>query len=445
MADIGLENGAPLSIQVTIKDRCELVFQEGDGEPLVIESELSRDRLKSLCGPLRQVLKEFQGNFQALQPRPEREIGEALRRLHFGGRQILWTLFNDEEKLDKASQMCRKLCPNIGKRGWKPGWDPSSFVPRTIEVFTSVDYWLPIDLLPLLNPDKPEAAETLYDVARIAATFLGFSTIVKRTFPDSLPANRRMYVENQGSLPVKMFWDQGLPGAKSNKQFFDEHSAYFDLKGGPWPNGTESDANFYEQLAEYLVDPETSFDRESGHRADELSYFYCHCDTTAENADDYVLYLACERRLAGLSLPSHSHSVQLRHLRDELRLRNRRMMQTGRATGRRPLVFLNACGSASLDPAAITSFPKLFLSKNMGFLGFIGTETTIPDAFGRVFAEVFYRNFVGGLSLGRSLHAARWYMLRHKSPLGILYTLFADPEIRVRNMVESLRPKWPLD
>jgi hypothetical protein len=103
-------------------------------------------------------------------------------------------------------------------------------------------------------------------------------------------------------------------------------------------------------------------------------------------------------------------------------------------------VFLNACGSGDLDPAGANSFPELFLKKDFGFLGFIGTETIIPDEFAGLFSEVFYEYLLAGMSIGDALRAARWNLLKlHHNPLGIVYSLYAEPEIRVRHPVVALR------
>jgi hypothetical protein len=432
MTQIDLVHGVALSIRIKIADRCQLIFRNATKE-LEVESDFSRDQLKREREGLRRDLEEFQNSFVAPDQRPLRDVGEALSQLHFRGRTILHHLFGSDEKLMEARDICREACPN-----WeRPGWDSASLAPHLIEVRTAVDHGIPIDLLPLLDPLKPAPAETMDDLARAAGTLLGFSGIVRRTFGD-VPDERRLRIENADSFPLKMFWDGSLPGARTARRFFDENSAHFDPKGGPWPDGTESsDENeFCEAVADYLADPESSFDGGPHHQSDQLCYFFCHCDTRATNPDDYVLYLGRGEWFG------KRYGVKLQYLSDELHQRNLRHLDKGRKIRPRPLVFLNACGSAVLDPMSATSFPKLFLSKSMGFLGFIGTEATVPDWFGSEFAEVFYRHFVGGMQLGRALHAARWYMLRkYRSPLGILYTLYADPEIEVRNRVESLREK----
>jgi hypothetical protein len=121
--------------------------------------------------------------------------------------------------------------------------------------------------------------------------------------------------------------------------------------------------------------------------------------------------------------------VNLETLMDKLdRLRR------GQSTDRpiRPLVFFNACGSAAVDPVGASSFPDLFLSRGLGFLGFIGTEATIPDAFAAAFARAFYGYLLQGMEIGHALYASRWKLLQeNRNPLGMLYSLYAEPEIRV--------------
>lgn len=431
-----IDQGTALSIRITITDHCQLVFHnDADPPDLVVDSELSRDQLKSLCDDLRPQLERFQNSMVPSEQGSERAAGEALRKLHLAGREILYELFVSKDKLRRAQEMCMHACPSYPS----PGWDPNSLAPKVIQVKTSVGYGLPIDLLPLLDPMTPRPVENLNDLGRTAASFLGFSAIVKRTFGD--PPKRPLRIDNTDSFPLKMFWDgrsDRLPTANKAKRFFEESGPYFDLKGGPWPNGQESKDvdKFCEEVVQYLGNPETSIDGQTGHRPDQLCYFFCHCDTSAPNSNDHVLYLGNDKRFSG------QRPVTLRCLKDGLWQLNLRNLALGREPGPRPLVFLNACASASLNPAAATSFPKLFLSEDMGFLGFIGTEASVPDAFGSEFAEVFFREFVGGLPLGRALHAARWYMLKTwKSPLGILYTLFAEPEIETRTKVPALREK----
>jgi hypothetical protein len=79
---------------------------------------------------------------------------------------------------------------------------------------------------------------------------------------------------------------------------------------------------------------------------------------------------------------------------------------------------------------AATSFPRFFLQDNRN-RGFIGTETNVPDAFAANFSRYFYSGLLNGLNLGEAIYEAKWAMLKNCNPLGILYTNYADPELRV--------------
>ena len=426
---------AALSIRLRITDHSEMVVQAGPDKRIVVSGNLSRERLKSLLASMRPELERFQQGFVALQESNLRDVGNALGLLHRKGRHLLYALFgDDDEKLIEASALCKEACST-----WdSPGWDFNPLAPKIIEIRTSLDYGIPFDLLPLFDLDKPRPVNTMDDVARVAGAFLGFSSVVKRHFPGISLDYRTLRIDNLDSFAVKMFWNVSLPGAHAAKSFFVENGLHFDLKGGPWPNGTEAkdEFAFCEEVARFLSDPNTSFDGDTRHGKDHLCYFYCDCDTSSGNYEDHALFLG-----SGKWYRSHC-PVRLYNLKDELHLHNQKNLRAGRVFASRPLVFLNACGSASLDPSSAGSFPELFLSGNMGFLGYIGTEATVPEVFGRIFAEVFYRNFVGGLPLGQALYKTRWYMLRKfRSPLGLLYTLFADPEIEVRNKISHLRER----
>jgi hypothetical protein len=51
---------------------------------------------------------------------------------------------------------------------------------------------------------------------------------------------------------------------------------------------------------------------------------------------------------------------------------------------------------------------------------------------------------LAGRSLGEAMYQARWSILRsYKNPLGILYTLHADADIRVRRPVPSALARRP--
>ena len=86
------------------------------------------------------------------------------------------------------------------------------------------------------------------------------------------------------------------------------------------------------------------------------------------------------------------------------------------------------------------SFPEFFLEDGRN-RGFIGTETLISDGFASRFARVFYARLLKRDSVGMALHKAKWALLRGAhNPLGLFYTLYANPELNVRLRRPVRRP-----
>ncbi len=64
--------------------------------------------------------------------------------------------------------------------------------------------------------------------------------------------------------------------------------------------------------------------------------------------------------------------------------------------------------------------------------GVIGTETVIPDTFAAVFAANFYKAFLTGEPIGQALISAKRQMVdKYGNPLGMVYTMYADPDLQV--------------
>jgi hypothetical protein len=63
----------------------------------------------------------------------------------------------------------------------------------------------------------------------------------------------------------------------------------------------------------------------------------------------------------------------------------------------------------------------------------IGTETLVPDVVAARFAEFFYKKLLTEQPLGTALVLVRRKLLEEfLNPLGLLYVLYADPDLTVR-------------
>jgi hypothetical protein len=66
----------------------------------------------------------------------------------------------------------------------------------------------------------------------------------------------------------------------------------------------------------------------------------------------------------------------------------------------------------------------------------------VPDSFAPDFAERVYRYLFAPKPLGETLYHTKWDLLLGKdNPLGMLYVLYADPDLHMRVAQPKLAPK----
>jgi hypothetical protein len=295
--------------------------------------------------------------------------------------------------------------------------------PAVLTITAALSRLIPLELLPLFDlAEWPKVAdwETLESSAR---RFPGFSAIIRREFPDVRVSQNRV-LDSDPRLPVKCFTYLGLKAAEEEVGFFQRNAGRrggIDFHG-PWPKREYDADEFVSSLARHLRYADRSFTGKYRAAADQIQHFVCHCEIDDEVANDSRLLFSAGN-IASIT---------------ELQARFALMKEPdGSKDG--PLVFLNACGTSRMDPMAVASFPRFFLQQNSN-RGFIGTETNVPDAFAAEFAQRFYQGLLGGLPLGEAIHWAKWAMLRDKnSPLGILYVVYADPDLQVSKAAKVVR------
>jgi serine/threonine protein kinase len=96
----------------------------------------------------------------------------------------------------------------------------------------------------------------------------------------------------------------------------------------------------------------------------------------------------------------------------------------------RPLVFINGCHTAALEPQQLFDFVSA-LAENASAGGVVGTEITNFEPLAGTFATACLRRFLAGETLGEAIRAARLDLLQAGNPLGLIYTPFAMPSLRL--------------
>lgn len=344
---------------------------------------------------------------------------KALVYLHGLGVQLNRQLFGNRRY--DVEDFVKKACPTWRESG------SDGHVPPLVEVTTGSDHVLPFEFIPFFDTTEPDIENkdevTLkQELPQLAARFLGFSAIVYRRFLQ-FPGPSAETIENLPRMKLRFFHHAGLEGAREDKEFFTV-AKWIDLRG-PWPEQSLEEPSFVSDLAAQLWNAST-VPLNPSQSTDEIQHFSCHCDTEQTHSANYSLLLAHKRdRLGHNSLRRASIG----------KLEQKFGGYPRRTPGIYPLVFLSACGSSKLTPNGVTSFPKFFLGLE-GNRGVVGTETSIPDVFAAAFTRKFYLNLIQGATLGEAMSQTTWQLLkRYKNPLGILYTIYADPELKVRKPI----------
>ena len=102
----------------------------------------------------------------------------------------------------------------------------------------------------------------------------------------------------------------------------------------------------------------------------------------------------------------------------------------------RPFVFLNMCSSAPLTPSLSKSFVHFFL--NRGARSVLGTECPMTIYFADPFGRRVMNGILNGRPVGEVLREARRYFLeKHRNPLGLAYTLYGSAMYQLEKSVLS--------
>ncbi|MFJ8083082.1 CHAT domain-containing protein [Streptomyces sp. NPDC096205] len=304
----------------------------------------------------------------------------------------------------------------------------------SIQFHCDKDAVFPIELLPvfrLMEPRPPIVNDQSLD--ENVGRYLGFATNVRRHIrgaPVTAPPVCRRgdlkvsCLPNESGLKVALFHEASLTETAAEKLDLQRHGSRLSLLG-PWPSG---DVGSLEKIIAEIL-------REScppGQLDAHVLHFACHCMSDVESPADITI------RLRGTQ--TDRIEVTLGNL--EARSAILSLMRNAGAASAAPilpLVFLNACSSAVVEPLTGASLPNFF--QDQGYIGFIGTEAPVPDAVAAAFSKEFYRCFLAGQSLGEALRNSRRALLyQYKNPLGLIYVAYADGDIRVAQPVSEEIP-----
>ena len=98
----------------------------------------------------------------------------------------------------------------------------------------------------------------------------------------------------------------------------------------------------------------------------------------------------------------------------------------------KPLVFINGCRTAALDPKLMMDFVSAFVVSYHAS-GVVGTEIQVFEKLAAYFGEECLRRFlVEGETIGNAVRATRLDLLKQGNPLGLVYTAYANNSLRLK-------------
>jgi hypothetical protein len=402
-----VRRGAALRIQFGDEDRSQCaiaLYTPGQKKPDIL-NRVPWSQITSARNKLLRHLLNLVGISPSIGSAPDwPAFDEALRELDEKAQSLMFTLLTP----DGGARLREAIADvSLVARGWERLVD---YPPVLIEVDSPLDY-VHLEGLPLAGaPDlQPVTDQRSFQAAMWR--FLGMVAVIRRTNRVGSTLGDRL--RGAGGLPMKFFYDASLPGAVQEASFFGRMKDQVLLEG-PWPDAGQAEKSTPRGFTALLSSPDRTFDGEPKLRNDQVLHFSCHCVTEEEDTDRYKIRLRAET--------GETVEVTLGQLQATFQ-------SQGRIRSERPLVFLNACGSAAADPRSLGSFADLFTRTHRGM---IGTETRVPDDLAAAFSQAFYTALLNGKNVGASLQEARWALVdRFSSPLGILYTLHADPDLSI--------------
>lgn len=281
-----------------------------------------------------------------------------------------------------------------------------------IEYESSLEKYIPLDYLYINLRESKSRSLSLSGLIPYLCQILGFAFIVQRNTGSRTP---NKVIGSSGKLDIDIYAHAHLGTVEKEIKFFrQDNRNYFDAE-------VEYPGAYGKDPAKRLVA------RLINGRDAHFHHYCCHCCAEGDDSWEHWLEFGKDQAKVKLTMADlHSAFDDAAHDKGaRLKLSN-------------TFSFLNACGGGVLIASSRFSFPYLFV-KSFGHLGFIGPEYDISEAFASEFARVFYANLLRLGHIGMALFRTRWFFAKkHKNPLGLLYTLYADPDLQLSKRIDSV-------
>ena len=375
---------------------CVIIAVDAEGHALPVSTGYPWGEVPKLKRKLARVLRDSRDALGVDGDRCDFAMAhDFLRQIDDSGQEILATLCGRTNLDTLRNFLYRKPLP--------PGMIDQSTLWPLIEFETPSDDFMPLEVMPFADRTPIAEIHDFETLSQAVMRFPGFAAVTRRlTFSTGGSSGNALAGTR---IPMKMFVHHDFEGARREAKFLTDE---FDLVG-PWPR-TDSDQSSATALS-MILDCRRPTPVGEPPIIDQIQHFSCHCSREDEDA---FLQLCAEGRDPFEIMLSNFQSA------------------VGRLAGadyERPLVFLNACNSNSPEFFDYTTWALAFY--RLSSRAVIATEAPAPDLFASAFSREFYAAILNGQPVGHSLLTAKWKLLqRWNNPMGLLYTLFGNPDLR---------------
>lgn len=289
----------------------------------------------------------------------------------------------------------------------------------------------PLELLPIMNSHSnfgaDESIEGAEQLERAALRFPAFGAVVTRRLAREFDGRTEIQRTVSGRVPIKIIRNESFYANRpdnekvSDATWLKEQPVFFSEE--LWPDDKIAARPAAKLLSRCLRDPRLAFDDIYQPRpfGDQIQHLTCHFTRHSDGKE--ILGL---REGAG---EITDLNIDLRVLGSALLQASRTPMFPPECLG--PLIFLNACGSGSIDPTGRISLVELLLNWSPA-RAIVATQTPVDFPLAARFARLVYQNLFDGHPLGHAVHRARWELIdKEQLPFGLFYLLYGNAELKI--------------
>jgi hypothetical protein len=345
-----------------------------------------------------------------------RGVGKSLNTFLLAGHGFWRALLGNSPQrlLDLLHEAATRDLPN---KWWL--LDPQELSRRVlyIEVKGSRNALLPMDILPIGNPELSLDNIKGSDLFQIASLFGGFSSIVRYVSYGTEPGRENgTRVLGRSALPPPSAADPGsvVYFRSEDALYFDRMHSYLKEEGwrtlGPYPRRGTLDRGTH--IAYCLLNPDAiAVDDSRRGVLPGIAHIHAHANTRPGLGKQLIVVFSYDSECFELTSTDIENAITI--------------VERNPPGTSGLLVVFSAC--YALGGLGSNLVSTAFNLAEAGCRAVVGPRDAIPASVAYTFSRILYRGLARKEAIGRIVVESRWKLLKKfGNPLGILYSVFGE-------------------